>query len=327
MPIKDYNFANLDPSISQVFADPSYVTVMSGLDLQKKYGRLGNRMRGFKVLIQIVSNMTDTKIIDKAIAKLKPEYQYYAGLSVKITDHVEIKECNSVPAEFIVVEMTIESEEKAFGRWYWEFRSTPQMESTTVDYLNRPIVVSLPSSVEWFAAETSMVMLYTQFQDQVAEMQRYVAGGEIIGQRVSQVRDTNNYADYQISTLPYQGTLNDSIFFGWAKGNVLCMGIDVAVVGSAAGNRLILEETVRFLCRPGIKRGAEVLPSRLYPNGWDTYAYWSDPVTGKMPKNLKPELMQPEIDPSVPAAVRRVQHYPYANFDWFIKNQSRSKLK
>lgn len=247
-------------------------------------------------------------ICRRAIEVVSDAVPRYTDLTAVVTGSTTDKD-GGTDVEHWEVEVTSVNRIGELGVWNWEIKATPSLETRNTDKDGEPIVVSYPPAVSWFPAGTSIAVVYQQYEDQIAEFDAYVPGAEITGTR-RRVIDAGKIGDIIQYAPGWQGKINHEPFFGWARRNVLCLGLDLSLLQRTDSNGWLIEETLRFICRvgggvvyddEGVPHTLE--PSHLTPGGWDDFAYWIDPSTGLTPKNAK---------------AKRVQIYKEADFNAMI---------
>lgn len=247
-------------------------------------------------------------IAEQALLIASDEYLVYQDATVELMGRVSMKNCDGENEEYWQCKVSTDLESTEFNIWNWTVRSALTQEIRTTDYQGRAVIVGYPPAVDWFSGGTSLAVFYKKFETQLPEMSVYVPGSEIQGTRRRLISKEN--VDLVVQrTRTWQGRINSSDFFGWAQANVLCLGLDVRFTHKLRNDGYIIDETVRFLCRPGggVQGSAfESVNKPISPDipgGWHEWVYWKDPQTGLIPSDTEPE---------------EVQHYPYGNFNQML---------
>lgn len=295
----------------------------SGTTMKYKGGVPQTLTSTYFIYVPFEKQDTLKDVCEKAVLLAKEQNINYLDITVKVNGIINEKNCNGENVAYYQCEMTADLDGYEYNQWIWSIRSTPATEVKTVDYEGYPTYVTKPDAVSWFGGLGGAVgvMLY-RYQKQLAEMDVYVPASEIVGQR-KRIISTASSESVIAHTRNWQGYTNSATFFGWAPRNVLCMGLDVEFVNKLRNNGWIIQETVRFQCKPGPGEMGEVAAfcgapppgfdpkdpiyqgtpgSPTMPGGWDSYVYWRDPDTGI----------------AVPPA-RRIQNYPTKNFQEMLK--------
>mgnify|MGYP000886635381 CR=1 FL=1 len=207
-----------------------------------------------------------------------------------------------------LIEVTLDQSAFRINQMQWEVNCSSLQERTTVDVAGNPIILSYPPSVDFAAAcgSGSMAFSYTTYENQTGEADVYIACEEITGTKYKKV-ERGGLVDYISDLRAWRHTINDDTFFGHPKGNVLCMGVDVMVVGMREDGSYTVKTTYRFMTRPGSPLSSEGAGA----GGWNTWHYWKDPNTGMVPEDV--------WDHKDDGAIQEVRHYKYKNFGDLVK--------
>lgn len=277
----------------------------SGSSVRFKGGVPQAKSETYKIYVPAFSGSVQ-EVCEQALLIANEEHLNYLDATVKIIGLVHDTDCNGIVQTYYHCEVMTDLDATEYNTWHWSVRSALSQETRTTDWEGEPVIVSYPPAVDWFGGGTSMGVFYKQFEDQIAEMSVYIPGSEIQGRRRRIVSKQNEGLVLRRAR-DWQGKINAAPFFGWARGNVLCLGLDVQFTHKLRTDGWVIDETVRFMSRPGGQvesEGEEGAPlSPTTPDGWDSWVFWKDPQTGLIPPDLEP---------------LQVRHYQYANFEQML---------
>jgi hypothetical protein len=222
------------------------------------------------------------------------DFETYPGATARITGNNEAGQAR--------VEVQVSEESFDLEEMKWEITPSSLQERTTVDINGDPIVLSYSESLDWAAELSGAVAVafqYTTYADQVGEADIYIASEEITGTKQFIVAD-GSFIDTVTAARAWQNTINETEFFGHPKGNVLCLGWTIRLLGRRPNDDMLVEAVVRFISHPGS-------PNSMWgvgAGGWNTWQYWKDPNSGMIPSDVH----------TVEGALLEVQHYALKDF-------------
>lgn len=229
-----------------------------------------------------------------ALGNVLADFQSYPGVTARITAPDKDGRAR--------VEVQVSEESYALEEMKWEITPSSLQERTTVDINGDPIVLSYSDSLAWaddLTGSEAVAFQYTTYADQVGEADIYIASEEITGTKQFIVAN-GAFIDTVVAARAWQNTINETEFFGRAKGNVLCLGWTLRILGRRPNYDMLVEAVVRFITRPGSPNSAWGAGA----GGWNTWQYWKDPNSGMIPSDVH----------TVEGALKEVQHYSLKDF-------------
>jgi hypothetical protein len=208
----------------------------------------------------------------------------------------------------LMVEVQQTSNAFGIGRISWNVTCMSMQERTTTDVNGDPIIVTYPPSLDWAIEITSAEgdtinsFQYTKYESQTGEAEKYIPSKEITGIR-SVIVPAGGVVNHLTTVLaPWDYTINSAAFFGYAIGNVICLGVDFRPIAQRDDGSWVCEERYKFMTRPG--HPLSVLGAGA--GGWNTWHLWKDPNSGAIPDDV--------WDKKADGAVVEAQHYATKDF-------------
>lgn len=266
-------------------------------------GASNTRQTRFGALISSTTNVLRYEDdYTSALGNVLADFESYPGATARITSPDKDGRAR--------VEVQVSEESFALEEMKWEITPSSLQERTTVDVNGDPIVLSYADSLDWADELTGtefVAFQYTTYSDQVGEADVYITSQEITGTKQFIVSN-GAFIDTCVFLLEWQNTINETEFFGHAKGNVLCLGWTLRILGRRPNYDMLVEAVVRFITRPG----SPISQWGAGAGGWNSFQYWKDPNSGMVPSDVH----------TVEGALKEVQHYPLKDFTVFYETET-----